>query len=161
VTVSSNAKNEPSVRLSLGGTFRPMIEVEPLSIRLTSAKGSDTGEIITMKTEKPDLKITEVFFTVTGGGKEMDWKSNIPLQFTMLGVETPKEKPEPPKVKSERGKAKQEPVVAKEKEPLKYRMRISYTPFDKEDKYGEVTLKTNMTEKPELKISGVLEAKKQ
>ena len=157
------------MKLSFGGTFRPIVEVEPNSIRLSSLKNADTGEIVTIKSERKDFKISEVYFNASGGGgKEMDWKSNIPLQFALLGPDTTKKTTKEPvkesketvKPKKDTVKSKQE-AVEKQKEPQSYRVRISFKPFDKEDRYGEFVIKTNIPEKPEVKLSGVIEGKKQ
>jgi hypothetical protein len=157
MTIMSNAKNNPSMKVSFGGTFKPIIEVEPLSIRISSWKNADTGEIVTLKTDRKDFKVTEVFFKMSNSAGDLDWKSNIPLQFTMM-------KPEPDAKATIADKSLVKPksdIVQKGKETPSYRIRIAFKPFDKTERTGEFIIKTNVPEKQEVKITGVIEGLRQ
>ena len=65
ITVISNAKNTPEMRLSLGGTMRTNLE-SPNFLRLTPDSKGECKTEITLSTEKKDLKITEVAFKTHG-----------------------------------------------------------------------------------------------
>jgi hypothetical protein len=161
ITVTTNAKNNPNFKLSIGGNYHPLVEFDPANNwRLTSEKGKDTGGgTITIKTMKKDLKITEVVFKESG--KELDWKANVPITFTLAQSDSVK-----PKKDTASSKVKKTPAGAKPKQeaPLEpqllYKLKLTYVPISKTDLYGEFTLKSNLKE-AEMKISGALEAKKE
>ena len=146
ITVTSNAKNDANLKLSINFTFKPLVEVEPTSVRLSSQKGADTGAVVLIKTLKKDMQITGVSFKVSGSTD--DFKDYIPIQYTMLPVQDT----------AKNGKAGTS--AGKQESQAVYKLRITYTPCEKEDKYGEFVIQTNLPDKPEVKISGSLEAKK-
>jgi hypothetical protein len=160
ITVATNAKNNPSFKVSISGIFRPLVELEPSgSLRLSSAKEKDTGEIITIKTANKDLKILDVLFKENG--KELDWKATVPIKFSVT-LDTAKQKKDTVKVKKAPAKGKPDTAKApgQTNELLIYKVRVSYVPSSKTDLYGEFVIKTNLKDKAELKVSGTLEAKK-
>jgi len=157
VNVVTNAKNNPSFRLSISGSYHPLIELDPSgNLTLSSTKGKDTGAIITIKTAEKNFKITDIQFK--DNGKELDFKANVPINFSMLPVDTVKPVKDTAKAKKTPPKAKPEVVP-----PLifAYKVKVSYVPCSKTDIYGEFILKTNLKDRPEIKITGSLEAKKE
>jgi hypothetical protein len=164
INVTTNAKNNPNFRLSIGGDYHPLIEMEPSnSWRLLSQTGKDTGTVVTIKTPVKDLKITDVQFKENG--KELDWKSNIPITYSLALVDSDKEKKDTVSLKGKKpaDKAGKEPAkkAPVENSVLQYKLRLGYVPFSKTEIYGEFILKTNNKDKPEIKVSGTLEAKKE
>jgi hypothetical protein len=159
VNVTTNAKNNATFRLSISGEYHPLIELEPSNnLRLSSAKEKDTGEIIAIKTSMKDLKITEVQFK--DNGKELDFKANIPLQFSVLPLDSVK--PKNDQVKKEKASGKNNPGTEQQaKRIYVHKLRVKYVPFSKAETFGEFVIKTNQKEYPEIKLSGVLEAKKE
>jgi hypothetical protein len=83
VTVTSDAENEPVVRLSIEATIRAEIEV---SERHLTFGGDDTAsaKTIMLVSRKKDLKVSEVFFRGDGNPNRADpeWKKELPLPFT-------------------------------------------------------------------------------
>lgn len=141
----------------MGGNYKPLLEFEPTSLRLTARKDKDTGAIVTIKTAKKDFKVTDVQFKETG--KDLDWKAYVPLQYSMSPADSAR--PVKDTVKMKKPSAKGKPDAApQETMTMIYKLKISCTSVSNKDQYGEFTIKTNMTEKPEIKISGSLEAKK-
>ena len=139
ITVTSNAKNSPTIRLTLSGTWRQIFSMEPSVIRLVVPKDKDTGVISSITTEKKDLKILGVTFKENGKGAE--WLAMIPVRYTLTPDTTGSK-------------------TAKKDDPARFTLRLMYTPVEKADKYGDFIIKTNIAEKPEITITGVLEAKK-
>lgn len=99
--------------------------------------------MVLVKSLKKDIKITGVSFKAAGSGD--DFQTYIPVQYTLTAVaDTGK--------KSTNKPARENATV--------YKLRITYTPCEKEDKYGDFIIQTNLPDKPEIRISGTLEAKK-
>jgi hypothetical protein len=140
ITVNSNAKNNPVLRLSLAGTWLRAFSIEPSSIRLEPPFGKDTGFVCSVTAVKKDLRITGINFKETG--KEDGWLSMIPIRYTLTADTTESKK-------------------AKKDDPLRYTLRVMYTPVEKTDKYGDFIIRTNIAEKPEVTVSGVILAKKE
>ena len=141
--MTSNAKNEPNLKLSIVFTFKALVEVEPNNIRLSSKKGDDTGAVVLIRSLRNGIKITGVSFKVSGAAD--DFQSYIPVQYTCTKVADT--------VQKIRNKSDKENGTV-------YKLRITYTPCEKEDKFGEFVIQTNLPDKPELKIGGSLEAKR-
>lgn len=82
VTVTSNAENDPVVRLSIEATIKAEIEVPESHLTFG---GDDTAsvKIVTLASRKKDLQISEVFFRGDGNPNRADpeWKKDLPLPF--------------------------------------------------------------------------------
>ena len=113
-------------------------------------KGSDTGVVVTIKTVKKSLKITEVYFKEPEN--TLDWKGIIPLNYTVLPPDTAS-------TAKNSGGGKSD--SAKRDETVAYKVRITYLSTEKKERYGEIYFKTNIPEKPEFNIAGTIEAKKE
>lgn len=108
-----------------------------------------------IKTERRDLKISDVSFKENG--KPEDWQAYIPLKYSIT-VDSAKTRPDsagPEKAKTKPAAGSPPPATR-----LEYRLKISAIPGGKDEKSGELTIKTNISERPELKIGGSIEAKK-
>lgn len=158
ITVTCNAKNTPSFRISLGGVFIPLVQVTPTVVRFTT-KGKDTSNVLTIKARRKDLKISEVIFRETG--KDADWKSSVPISFSLAMEDSSAARVNNPTTAPDSGKANLDSTTAAGKMPsYTYKLKLSCTPGEKETKYGDIIIKTNVPEKAEIKISGVIEVKK-
>lgn len=138
------------MKLTLSGIYKTLIEFEPNYLRLPSTKGKDSGETVTFKTDKKGFTIQSVTFNENNN--TIDFKSNIPLRFSL-------EKAAPPNVQRDTATTKQPQTVPSE--PPAYLVKIYFTPFEKKDAYGDFIFKTNLPEKPEIKIPGQLDGKKE
>jgi hypothetical protein len=159
INVTTNAKNKADFRLSISGIYRPVIEFEPSNnVRLSAKK--DTGDIVTIKTMKSDLTITDVTFKING--KELDFKAFVPIKFSLARADLATQVNAPPeKDKKDTGKGKKKALTTVQPPPATYvyKLRLYYIPSSPTDEYGEFVLKTNIPDKPEIKLSGILEAK--
>jgi hypothetical protein len=156
--VTTNAKNKPDFRLSLGGNFIPVLEFEPVSIRLSAVKDKDTGITVTIKTAKKNFKVTGIQFKETG--KDLDWKAFVPVQFSMSALDSTGPAKDTARVKkpADKGKRGADQSAAKQaQERLIYKLKITCNSISKSTQYGDFVIKTNLPEKPEIKISGVLD----
>ncbi len=95
-----------------------------------------------IKSLKKGVKVTGVSFKASGGSD--DFQSYIPVQYAVIPV-------------ADTGRQiKNKP----EESGTVIKLRITYTPCEKEEKYGDFIIQTNLPDKPELKVGGSLEAKK-
>ena len=120
------------------------------STRLSGVAGSDTGVVVRVKSSRR-LKIENVEFKFKEGNAGMDWETVIPIKYDVTLVDSTKTA----KVKAGKGGNKS----AKGK-PFVYQIRLYYNSVLKDDKWGHFYLKTNLKEKKEIQVSGMLEGKK-
>ncbi|MBN1129203.1 MAG: hypothetical protein JXA71_09470 [Chitinispirillaceae bacterium] len=148
VTVQSNAKNTPALRLSVSGYFKTVLEIEPhAAIRLSGAPGSDTGEVIRIRTSKK-FTVKKVAFTFKEGEQGMDWEIALPVKFTYKYVSADKAAGGKNRGRHYKGK------------PLICQIRLFHTPKLRDDKWGEFRIYTDLKERKEITVSGMMEAKK-
>jgi hypothetical protein len=148
ITVTSNAKNKPSLTLSIAGYYKTVLEVEPHpAIRLSAAKESDTGVVVRIRTSKK-FKVEKVEFKFKEGERGMDWETVLPLRFTCTFVELGKTA----KKKDDRKRYKGKPIVCE--------IKLFHTPKLIQDKWGDFHIYTNLKEKKVITIPGMMEAKK-
>jgi hypothetical protein len=167
LTVTTNAKNNQSFRLSLSGNFIPLIELDPgNNLRLSATR--DTGEIITVKTPKKELQFIDVTFKESG--KDVDFRSIVPIKYSLVLTDSTKSggaagKDNPASDKKGQINGKKTVEKAGKAAGVKpmflyiYKLRLNYVAASSTEQYGEFTFKTNIPEKPEIKLSGTLEAK--
>jgi hypothetical protein len=82
VTITSNATNEPNLRLYVSVNVQPLVGVDPSYVRLTRAAHSDTPMELLLTSQKDDLKVSGVIFKVAnhgGGGPQQSWQSDLPI----------------------------------------------------------------------------------
>ncbi len=83
VTVISNAKNTPQLRLSLAATIRPELGIEPGYLSLQPDREGKVSQTLTITTMKKDLGIESVTFKEQEklGEKGENWRASLPLHF--------------------------------------------------------------------------------
>ena len=97
-----------------------------------------------IKTARKNFDVTGVTFSTGQSDPQMAWQSLIPLTYSLSRVaDTPKAKPAA-------GQKDVLPAV----DPLTYRLRIMTTMNVNDTKWGEFVIKTNVPEKPEVKVTG-------
>jgi hypothetical protein len=130
ITVTSNAKNEPSVRLTIEATIMGAIEVSETYLNLD---GGDTSKLktVVLASKKADLKVTEVAFKTVAQPNTPEWRAEIPLPLKYTW--TP----------SDSIRADGYHVFKLTIYPLKEEKTIN----------GETVIKTNHPDKPELTIN--------
>ena len=137
VTVMSNAKNKPQLKLSLQCTIREELGIEP---RYISLKPDDNGALkqtLTLTTQKADLQVSGVTFNEheKKGAQTTNWQKSLPIHFKY--------------------------ELTKSDKPLQdgyleYKLDVSLaTPLEKTT-YGEFTITTNHPKKPEATLTGVI-----
>ena len=80
ITVSSNATNEPTVRLTIKATIRSLIDIGERYISLNT--GDTTAKTLYVSSKKKDLKISEVSFTTNSEQNRKPagtWQADMPL----------------------------------------------------------------------------------
>jgi hypothetical protein len=97
------------------------------------------------------LKIEKVEFKFNEGSQGMEWKTTIPIKFEVTLLDSSKASKEKPDKKS-----KDETIV----KPFVYQLRMHLNSELKTDQWGDVLVTTDLKEKKEIKLSGMLEAKK-
>jgi hypothetical protein len=142
VTVTSNAKNQPSLRLVLKGVIKPIIGMtmpdgqQATYLSLTTKAGGATNELL-LTTEKKDLQVKKVSFKVMGGGGgQPEWQADMPtfINFTM-----------------------QKPDSIKADGSMTYKLVFAPKADLKDSRDGEYTIETNHPDRAELKIRGRLQ----
>ena len=140
VTVISNAKNSPSMRLSLGGTIKSDINYTPGYIRMMAKPGDQWSEEIVLSTNKKDFKVTEIAFKPADSRPNgPEWQASMPI-FIDHKV------------------TKSDSINADGY--IDYRVTLSISFKETETKHGEFVIKTNHPKKGELKIPGMIEGRK-
>ncbi len=135
VTVHSNAKNNESLKLSLGGVLKSYIEFPVNYIRMTvdSSTKKLQAEIEVFSTIK-DLKISEITFkSYSDASDGPAWQSALPLyvDYKLSG-----------------------PQNTKDKGSYSYRLKITTDLINKEKRQGRFLIKTNHPLKPEVAVEG-------
>jgi len=150
ISVTSNAEQKTPYTLIIRGMKRNIISSEPETIHFYAGKGPDTGVTILLKTDRKDFSVTGVTFSPNQTNEPLDWRSSIPLAFSFTKMpDTVKAKPSDSK-----NSAPAEPVVSI------YKLKIPNSPTSRDDLYGQIVIGTNLSEKPEFKISSMIEAVK-
>jgi hypothetical protein len=78
ITVTSNAENEPSVRLTIEAVVQAVIAVSESYVNLDS-KNTTVPHTIVLSSKKADLTVSDVSFRQNGNGKSPEWQSAIPF----------------------------------------------------------------------------------
>jgi hypothetical protein len=137
VTVISNAKNKPELKLSLGCTIRSELGVEPGYLSITPDKNGDIKQVLKLTTQKKDLKVLEVRFVEQqkSDGKGAAWQAALPLKFTFKLTKT-------------------DTTLADDY--IAYQLEISLHLEENKTLYGNFTIVTNHPKKKEISLSGVI-----
>ncbi len=150
VTVASNAAHDAAMlALTITGVKQSVIAADPQAVHFNAGAKRDTGVVILLKTERKNLEVTGVNFAFDQNDPLMSWRSSIPMSYTLTRVA------DAAAAQSNAGKEPGNPAL------ITYKLTVPYSPAQKGDLYGELVIKTNLPEKPELKISGMIESVKQ
>jgi hypothetical protein len=137
LTVSSNAKNKPQLQLCIKGNVKVPLSVSPSYAQMRRGKSGALEAELTLSTEKPDLTVSEVFFTAgSGSSGQTPWQNTLPLHcsFTLT-----------------------KPDSASTGGVWNYRLLMTMTYEEKDGKSGEFVIKTNHPEAREVKTNGALD----
>ncbi|MBN1128843.1 MAG: DUF1573 domain-containing protein [Chitinispirillaceae bacterium] len=148
ITVISNARNTPSLKLSMRGTYITLIEpVQSAALNLSGIKGSDTGAVITIKSSRRfAVEKAEFKFDESAGG--VSWETVIPLDYTQTLVDS-----------AARETSTRATIASLKKKPFVYRVRVHFKPALKEDTWGDFCLTTNIGTRKEIRFPGTLGGK--
>ena len=140
VTIFSNAKNNPEIKISLGGTLKTVIELSKQEIRLISKDQKVWSDSFKLSTEKKDLAITELSFK-----PYTDQSKGAPAWQTDLRIF--------PKYTFSKSDSASE-------HSTDYDMKIFVINKDPQPKFGEFIIKTNHQKMLEIKVVGSIEGLK-
>ena len=130
VSVTSNAQNEPSAKLTIEATVIPIIDVSENTIALAGGQ-----KPLYLSSKKKDLKITEASFKSSAQNSTAPtWQNDLstPLTFTFSATDS----------------------VRKDGYKV-FRLELK-APKDSKPQQGEFLIKTNHEEKPLITIRGSL-----
>jgi hypothetical protein len=140
ITISSNAKNTPSLRVSMGGTMKSEIDASSSYIRMAPEPKKDAVENVTLTSDFKDLKVTEVTFAMhpDNNASTPAWQASLPIYvgYSFAKADKPR---------TDGG--------------VDYMLKLTVSYVDKVTKAGEFVIKTNDPNKAELRISGSIEGK--
>jgi hypothetical protein len=138
ITVQSNARNSPSLRLSLGGVIKSELDYSPQFIRLSAAAGKELVTEVILSTEKKDFTVTEVTFKPRDSGSSQgpEWQSALPI-YVNFSI------------------AKPDSVKADGYYDYKLKVTSSYN--ESGSRHGEFIIKTNHPKRKELTVPGMIE----
>ena len=152
VTVEFGGGKLMPFHLTVRGIKKQIVSLEPNTIQVPTGKGRDTGAVILIKTEKKKFAVTGITFSSGQSDLQMAWQSIIPLKFSFSLVP---DSGKPKQVALKTPWTKKKPLP--ESSLLTYRLRITASLSEKESRWGEFVIKTNLPEKPEIKLSGSLQ----
>jgi hypothetical protein len=139
-TITSNAKNMPTMQISMKGTVKEAVSVSPDYIQFNKDKNGKYEAVITLTSEKVDLKIEEIAFkeNQTNPNNLPAWQKElpIPVSFSM--------EKDPPKQNAD--------------QTFKVKITLNYS--ETVNKTGEFIFKTNHPDAPEVKANGTINAAK-
>lgn len=135
-TITSNAKNAPSMQISIRWIIKSYVDVSPPSIQLAKDKDGVFQTEITVSSEKANLKISEITFKATDDRPSPEspaWQKDLPILLAFV---------------MEKDTLKQDGMHA-------YKYKLSAKIAGLHNKNGEFIIKTNHPEAPEVKINGM------
>lgn len=137
LTVSSNAKNKPQLQLCMKGLVKVPLSVSPSYAQMKRGKSGAFEAELTLTTEKPDLKVTEAFFTAgTGSSGQTPWQNTLPMHCVFKLTK---------------------PDSAGSGGVWAYKLLLTANFEEKESKSGEFVIKTNHPEAAEVKAPGSID----
>lgn len=150
ISITSNALNNSPFNLTIRGIKRNIISTDPDAVNFHAGIGRDTGVTILLKTDRKDFSVIGVTFSPNQNNDALGWRSSIPMAFSLTKIP---DTVEAGAAVSKTGTPAVLPVFV-------YKLKIPGSPNSKEEVYGQLVITTNLPEKPELKISGMVEASK-
>ncbi len=150
ISITSNAPNNSPFILTIRGIKRNIISTDPDAVNFHAGIGRDTGVTILLKTDRKDFSVIGVSFSPNQSNDVLGWRSSIPMTFSFVRIP---DTVEAGAVGSKTGTPAMPPVFV-------YKLKIPSSPNSREEMYGQLVITTNLPEKPELKISGMIEGSK-
>jgi hypothetical protein len=131
ITVTSNDSITSVIRLEIQAKVQGLIDVSEQYISFSAAH-PDSFHTITLSSQKKDLKVTEVTFKINSQENGPDWQKNpsIPIPFKWIAVSSA------------------------DADGYRVNSLKLYPPKIDKTESGEVTIKTNHPEKPEITVPG-------
>ncbi|NLL12550.1 MAG: DUF1573 domain-containing protein [Fibrobacter sp.] len=135
ITIHSNAKNNESLRLSLGGVLKAYIEFPNNYIQMkVDSSAKKLQAVVEFISTIKDLKISEISFkSYSDASDGPAWQSSLPL-YVDYNLS--------------------EPQDTKDKKGYSYRLKITTDLINKEKRQGRFLIKTNHPLKPEVAVEG-------
>ena len=122
----------PRAEIAIDGKIKFLIEAAPVSVVLPTTGNKDTVQEVTLKTARSDLRVSRVAFVMTNSPSP--WETTLPLKFVFRKT----------------GQKDAGGIYV-------YSLKIYYGRVDKERRYGSFVITTDHPQKPEVKITGLLE----
>jgi hypothetical protein len=129
ITVTSNAENEPSARLTIMANIKAVIDVSETYLNL-DAKNVKTSHTVYLASKKQDLKILGISFKANGNSEVPEWQSEIPLQIRYTFTSSDSTRTDSCRV---------------------FKLNLYAPDIDKAN-YGTITIRTNHPDKQEISI---------
>ena len=131
ITVTSNAKNDSSVRLTIEATVAAAIEYPETYLTLT-AEEAKTPKVLSLESKMTGLKVTGVSFKSESNSGTPEWQTEVPLSIKYEWQPTDSTRPDG---------------------FLIFKLAVFSPGFDKSVN-GRFIIKTNHPDKPELSLQG-------
>lgn len=132
VTVTSNAANTPTQQLTISASIQSVIDVSEQYVNLNSSNPAVPHTII-LTSLKKDLKVSAVEFNQSQSADDK-WQSKVPIAIPFTLEATDSLRPDKSKV---------------------YKLNLT-VPKANQQFTGNLVIKTNHPEKPEITISGII-----
>lgn len=134
ITVTSNAENEPTARLVIKATIQAPVELSESYLSIDISKDALPKRIF-LSTKKADLKIVSIEFRSTKSNKDTPaWQADLPISLKYKLATTDSVRADGYRV---------------------YELQIFNPEIDKPSR-GQIVIKTNHSEKPELAVGAFL-----
>jgi hypothetical protein len=135
-TITSNAKNSPTMQVSMKWVIKAHVQITPTYIDISKNKDGKFETDVSLSSEKADLKLNEVLFksneSPPGADKMASWKEELPVHVTFAFLK--------------------DTVIQAKMHDYKYKLTVLYG--DTKVKSGEFIFKTNHPEAQEVKTNG-------
>ena len=131
ITVTSNAENDPTVRLTIDATIKTLIDISDSYLNL-NASNVNIPHSVYLSSKKSDLNISEILFKLNGSSDVPEWQSSIPLSL----------------------KYKWAPTDSVRSDSCRVFKLDIFTPDIEKTVSGEFIIKTNHPDKSEIKLTG-------
>ena len=133
IAVSSNAKNEPTVRLTIKAVYQARIDV--LKKYLCFNESRNNKDTLCLATNKTDFKISGAEFHYTGSASDnTDWQAMVPVAISVTGISRDS---------------------TRDDGPVMYCFEL-VSPQVKQSQEGDVIITTNHPGKPEITLRATL-----
>jgi hypothetical protein len=137
-TITSNAKNMPSMQISIHWIIKAYASISSPTVLLTKNKNGDFETEVVFSSEKATFKVTSAVFNSTDQSPDANapaWQKQLPVTIAYA---------------FEKDSLRQDGY-----RDFKYKLSAKFSGVEK--KNGEFIFKTNHEDAPELKISGTID----